>query len=195
MELDKINILLASKSPRRKELLELAGYQVKIINLDVEEDYPDTLEAHEVAEYLSIKKASPFNQSDLKNSEFLITADSIVVLDDIIYGKPTTKDDAIRTLSILSDRVHIVYTGVCIKSYNHTISFTERSDIKFSEISADEIEYYLEKCKPYDKAGSYGIQDWIGHTKVEWIKGTMNNIMGLPLKKVYDTIWIMANSY
>jgi septum formation protein len=121
----------------------------------------------------------------LKENEYLLTADSIVVLDDVIYGKPINKEDAINTLKKLSDQVHIVYTGVCIQSKDKKISFTESAEIKFSILSDEEIEYYLENFQPYDKAGSYGIQDWIGLAKVEWIKGTMSNIMGLPVARVH----------
>jgi septum formation protein len=191
MKNNLVQIMLASKSPRRKELLELAGYKVTLVHLDVEEDYPETLKTNEIAEFLALKKAAPFESDTLLPHQYLLTADSIVVLDEIVYGKPVSKHDAINTLTKLSDRIHKVYTGVCIKSNQKTISFTEQSEIKFSTLSLEEINYYLDEYQPYDKAGSYGIQDWIGHCKVEWIKGTMNNIMGLPLRQVYDSIRMM----
>jgi septum formation protein len=188
MNLSKIEILLASKSPRRKQLLEIAGFSVSLIDVDVEESYPETLAFEKIAEYLAIKKSEPIEQKNLLDFQILLTADSIVVLDNIVYGKPHSKEDAIHTLQMLSNNIHFVYTGVCIKSKDKTFSFTEKSEIKFANLSDEEIEYYLETSKPYDKAGSYGIQDWIGHTKVEWIKGTMNNIMGLPVRRVYEAI-------
>ncbi len=177
-------ILLASKSPRRKQLLESLGLKVKLIEIDVEEDYPDSLKTHEVAEFLAKKKAAPYTMS-MEENHYLITADSIVVLDDVIYGKPIDRQDAYNTLKKLSGNVHLVYTGVCIKSRKAEISFTEKSEIKFATLSDEEIYFYLDKFEPYDKAGSYGIQDWIGLAKVEWIKGTMSNIMGLPTAETY----------
>ncbi len=188
MNTNKITIKLASKSPRRRELLAIAGYNIDLVEIDVEENYPEEMPPHEIAEYLALKKAAPFDAPTLDAHQYLLTADSIVVLDDIVYGKPSSREDAINTLTKLSDRIHQVYTGVCIKTNETSISFTELSEIKFAELSKEEIIFYLDEYKPYDKAGSYGIQDWIGHCKVEWIKGTMNNIMGLPLRKVYETI-------
>jgi septum formation protein len=193
MKNNLIEIKLASKSPRRKELLELAGYNVELVSIDVEEDYPEDLKTDEIAEFLALKKAAPFNSDTLLPHQYLLTADSIVVLDGIVYGKPTSKEDAIHTLTKLSNRIHQVYTGVCIKSNQKSISFTEQSEIKFTSLSLEEINYYLDEYKPYDKAGSYGIQDWIGHCKVEWIKGTMNNIMGLPLRQVYESILLLES--
>ncbi len=180
-------ILLASKSPRRKELLENAGFTVTVVHADVEEDYPESIPIEDIAVFLANKKAAPFITSMAENT-ILITADSIVVLDNIVYGKPTSKEDAIFTLKKLSGQAHKVYTGVCLYNGYRTTSFTEVSEIKFDALTDDEIEYYIEKYQPYDKAGSYGIQDWIGHCKVEWIKGTISNIMGLPMAKVYKEI-------
>jgi septum formation protein len=185
-------ILLASKSPRRKELLENAGFQVTIVHADVEEDYPPTLPTQDIAVFLANKKAAPFI-TDQADDTVLITADSIVVLDGVVYGKPTSKEDAINTLKMLSGNVHIVYTGVCLYNGKRTVSFTEMSEIKFDNLTDDEIEYYLEKYQPYDKAGSYGIQDWIGLCKVEWINGTFSNIMGLPIAKVYKEVMALVD--
>ncbi len=181
------SIFLASKSPRRKELLENAGFNVTIVFADVEEDYPDTLHEAEIAEFLAIKKASPFINLYAYDG-ILITADSIVVLDGVVYGKPTSRDNAIYTLQMLSGKIHTVYTGVCIYDGQKQKSFTEAAEIKFSDLTMEEIVYYLDKYQPYDKAGSYGIQDWIGLCKVEYIKGTVSNIMGLPIARVYEEI-------
>lgn len=181
-------ILLGSKSPRRKQLLEDAGFDVTVITIDVPEDYPSSLQEYEIAEYLAKKKACPLKENIGKN-EVLITADSIVVYDGIVYGKPEDKNDAIQILKKLSGNLHKVYTGVLIcNSEGKEISFTELSEIKFHELSHEEIEYYLDKYQPYDKAGAYGIQDWIGLCKVEYIKGTFSNIMGLPVSRVYEAI-------
>lgn len=180
-------IILGSKSPRRKQLLEDAGFDVTVISIDVPEDYPDTLKEDEIAEYLAIKKSEPLKEN-IQENELLITADSIVVLDGIVYGKPDDKNHATQILKTLSGKLHKVYTGVCICSSSKKISFTELSEIKFHDLTDDEIEYYLEKHQPYDKAGAYGIQDWIGLCKVEYIKGTFSNIMGLPVAKVYEQI-------
>lgn len=181
-------ILLGSKSPRRKQLLEDAGFDVTVITMDVAEDYPSSLQEHEIAEYLAIKKAAPLKENIGKN-EVLITADSIVVLDGIVYGKPVDKNDAIQILKRLSGEIHKVYTGVMIcDAIGNEVSFTELSEIKFHDLSHEDIEYYLEKYQPYDKAGAYGIQDWIGLCKVEYIKGTFSNIMGLPVARVYEVL-------
>jgi septum formation protein len=180
-------ILLASKSPRRKELLENAGFEVTVVYADVEEDYPESLATEDIAVFLANKKAAPFIGA-MDDNTILITADSIVVLDGIVYGKPTSKTDGANTLKNLSGNIHKVYTGVCLYNGKRTASFTEESEIKFDTLTDEEIDYYLEKYQPYDKAGSYGIQDWIGLCKVEWIKGTFSNIMGLPIAKVYKEI-------
>lgn len=188
--LSNIEILLGSKSPRRKQLLEDAGFNVRVISLDVPEEYPQTLQEFEIAEYLAVKKAQPLIGFIQKN-QFLITADSIVVKDGVVFGKPANKNNAIEILQALSGDTHNVYTGVCISNQSKTQTFTEKSEIKFHHLSQEEIEFYLEKYQPYDKAGSYGIQDWIGLCKVEYIKGTVSNIMGLPIAKVYETIMKM----
>lgn len=187
MEILNRKIILGSKSPRRKAILEQAGFQVEVVSFDVEEDYPDTLKEDEIAEYLAIKKAQPC-LSLCNDDSIVITADSIVVLDGVVYGKPESFDHAVDILSKLSGNVHQVYTGVCIADNVYKTSFTERSDIRFATLEMDEIHYYLETCKPFDKAGSYGIQDWIGLCKVEWIDGTFSNIMGLPMARLYKEI-------
>jgi septum formation protein len=185
MNKNDVTILLASKSPRRSSLLLDAGYTVSLVDIDVEESYPDDLQAHEVAEYLSIKKNNGY-LIPVNNGEVLLTADSIVVLDNVVYGKPNTREEAVDTLTKLSNKVHEVFTGVCLRSSYETKSFTEKAEIKFNTLSEEEIAHYIDTYKPYDKAGSYGIQEWIGLCKVAWIKGTMSNIMGLPMASVYD---------
>lgn len=187
MELHNKKIILGSKSPRRKQILEDAGFDVEVISFDVQEDYPDTLKENEIAEFLAIKKAQPCLPM-AKDQSLVITSDSIVVLNGKVYGKPSSYEDAFEILSALSGNVHQVYTGVCVADPNSTVSFTEKSDIKFAHLEAEEIHYYLENFKPFDKAGAYGIQDWIGLCKVEWIHGTFSNIMGLPMARLYEVI-------
>ncbi len=187
MELHNKKIILGSKSPRRKQILEDAGFEVEVISFDVPEDYPDTLKENEIAEFLAVKKAQPCLPM-AKDQSLVITSDSIVVLNGKVYGKPSSYEDAFEILSALSGNVHQVYTGVCVADPNSTVSFTEKSDIKFAHLEAEEIHYYLENFKPFDKAGAYGIQDWIGLCKVEWIHGTFSNIMGLPMARLYEVI-------
>lgn len=187
MELHNKKIILGSKSPRRKQILEDAGFDVEVVSFDVQEDYPESLKEHEIAEFLAIKKAQPCLHL-AKKDNLVITSDSIVVLDGIVYGKPTSYENAFEILTALSGNVHQVYTGVCVAGQNSKVSFTEKSDIKFANLDAEEIHYYLDNYKPFDKAGAYGIQDWIGLCKVEWIHGTFSNIMGLPMAKLYDIL-------
>ncbi|MBK8699927.1 MAG: septum formation protein Maf [Saprospiraceae bacterium] len=182
-----IKIILASKSPRRKQILEDAGFVVEVKILEIDEDYPTDLEEHQIAEYIAKKKMIPFH-GKVTGNELVVTADSIVVLDGQVFGKPESPAHAFETLQVLSGRIHRVYTGVCLMGKDKEFSFTEMSEIKFAEIDEEEILYYIQQFKPFDKAGSYGIQDWIGLCKVEWIKGTFSNIMGLPMAKLYTLI-------
>lgn len=185
--LHKIPVILASKSPRRKHLLEDAGFDVEVMIKEVDESFPIDMPVQDVAEFIAKKKADAF--SDLKDADhFIITADSIVVKDGKIYGKPDDKADAIQILNILQGSVHQVYTGVCIRKQGKVHSFTELADVTMEAMSREEIEFYLDLCQPYDKAGAYGIQDWIGLCKVSKIEGTMSNIMGLPIYKIYQII-------
>ena len=183
----KIPVILASKSPRRKQLLEDAGFEVEVMIKEVDESYPIDMPVEDVAEFIAEKKADAF--SDLIDADhFIITADSIVVKDGKIYGKPSDKADAIQILNILQGSIHQVYTGVCIRKEGRMYTFTELANVTMEAMTLDEIEYYLDLCQPYDKAGAYGIQDWIGLCKVSKIEGTMSNIMGLPIYKIYQII-------
>lgn len=184
---NKKNIILASKSPRRFQILSEAGFDVEVVSADVEEDYPANMNENEIAEFLAIKKSNPFI-GKIPEEKILIAADSIVVHGGIVYGKPADFSDAVHTLEVLSNEVHKVYTGVSILSPDKQISFTEMAEIKFAQLSMEEITFYINHQKPFDKAGAYGIQDWIGLCKVEWIKGTMSNIMGLPMALLYKKL-------
>lgn len=180
-------LILGSKSPRRSELLTKAGisYEQRVIETD--ESYPDSLAIEKVAEHIAIQKAEAHNGS-LSKDELLITADTIVVYNEEVYGKPKDAEDAKETIMQLQNKVHLVYSGVCLMTNESLDSFTEMSEVKFGMITQAEAENYVEQFKPFDKAGSYGIQDWIGFTRIEWIKGSYTNILGLPLSQTYDKL-------
>jgi len=180
-------LVLASKSPRRKELLERSKIPFTIRTLDVEEVYPDTLPKNEVAEYLAVLKAEAALPK-LADNEIVLGADSIVILEDTIYGKPTDAEDARRILRQLSGKTHEVITGVCLLSKNKKVSFSGVSKVWMEELTAEEIAYYVETFKPFDKAGAYAIQEWIGLCKISKIEGTYSNIMGLPTEMVYRAL-------
>lgn len=180
-------IILGSQSPRRKNLLEGAGIKFDVVVRSIDESYSDDLPPHKVAEYLANKKADAFN-SDIKDDELVITADSIVVHENVIYEKPKDYNDGVRILSMLSESTHTVFTGVCIRSIDKRISFTESTAVTLDKLSIEEINYYLNKHKPYDKAGAYGIQDWIGLCKVKKIEGSYPNVIGLPVHQLYQKL-------
>ncbi|GLR15497.1 Maf family protein [Portibacter lacus] len=179
-------IFLASKSPRRAEIISNAGFEYELISIDVEEVYPETLPAGEVAEYLATLKANAL--STIPEDGLVLTADTIVILGDEILGKPINKDDARSMLEKLSGQKHLVITGVCIKSASKTISFSDVSEVHFASLSASEIEAYINTASPFDKAGSYGIQDGLGMVAVTKIVGSYFNIMGLPIHTVYEKV-------
>lgn len=178
-------LILASKSPRRAQLLTEAGIPFQVRTADVEEVYPDDLPAEEVAPYLARLKAHGSRHLLRADDEILLTADSVVILDGHIYHKPTDREDAIRTLRQLSGRVHVVVTGCCLHNARHDVVFAARNEVHFDHLTLPEIEYYLDRWQPYDKAGAYGIQEWLGHTKITKIDGTYPGVMGLPVHLVY----------
>lgn len=178
-------IILASKSPRRSQLLSEAGFEFEIKTTDVEETYPDSLPVEEVAAYLARKKALAA-QSFIESNNVLLAADSIVVLGNTIFGKPKDEQDAVRILQALSGQTHHVITGVCLKSDTQEKVFSGVSKVYFDNLSRSEIDYYIKKFQPFDKAGAYAIQEWIGLCKIKKIEGTYANIMGLPVQMVYE---------
>ncbi|MFZ1751846.1 MAG: Maf family protein [Saprospiraceae bacterium] len=178
-------IVLGSKSPRRQQLMEAAGYSFDTRTLDTDESFGAEMPALQVAEMLAHRKAEALLPT-LSDDEILLTADSVVILDNTIYNKPETYEEGIQILSQLSNRTHTVATGVCIRTTTNIDSFTVITEVTFESISREEMDYYLQHFKPYDKAGAYGIQDWIGICKVKKISGSYTNIMGLPMKEVYD---------
>lgn len=181
-------LVLGSKSPRRSELLGQLGFEFECFTVEVDESYPADLDLKVVAEYIAKKKSMEIFDL-LQRDVILLTADCIVVLENTVYGKPKDKSDAIETLKALSAKTHTVFSGVCIRSRDKEVSFTVASEVTFGKLTDEEIEYYLEKDKPYDKAGSYGIQDWIGLGKVEKINGSYSNIVGLPTREVYEALY------
>jgi septum formation protein len=186
-DLQNRKILLASKSPRRHQLLREAGFNFEVKTMDIEEIYPEDLPNREVAAYLAELKATAAKHL-LKNGEILLTADTIVIQDNIIYGKPKDRADAINILKKLSANMHEVITGVCLMSAEKSHTFSTISKVYFEPISDEEIAYYLDNYQPYDKAGAYAIQEWIGHCKISKIEGTYSNIMGLPMETVYKKL-------
>ena len=181
------NIILASKSPRRQNLLKDLGIDFEIITKEVEEVYPLELEREEVAVFLSELKASAF-ATDLKENDLIITSDTIVCLGQEIIGKPIDREDAIKMLGKLSGNKHEVITAVTLLSQQKKHTFYEVTEVYFKDLTVSEIEYYIDNFKPFDKAGSYGIQEWIGYIGIEKINGSYFNVMGLPVKQVYEEI-------
>ncbi len=180
-----MNLLLASNSPRRKELLTQLGYQFDIVKTDVDESYPSDLKPHEIAEYVSAKKAKAF---DVNENEILLTSDTIVALDQKILLKPKDENEAFEMIKSLSGKVHQVYTAFTLKTVDSEISKTSKTDVEFSEISDEEIKFYVKTYKPFDKAGSYGIQEWLGMTKIKNIFGSFYSVMGLPVDLVFEEL-------
>ena len=183
--LEKDKVIVASGSPRRRELMAGLGvnYEVRILP-DVDESYPDTLQGEEIPLYIAKEKADayiPMMQPD----ELIITADTIVWLDGKVLGKPRDREDALQMLRTMSGRTHEVFTGVCITTTDWQRSFTAQTEVRFATLSEDEIIYYVDNFKPMDKAGAYGVQEWIGFIGVENISGSYYNIMGLPVQKLY----------
>lgn len=186
--LKKYNIVLASNSPRRKELMSGLGvdYVVKILP-DVDESYPDTLQGTEIPAYISREKADAY-KSLIQPDELLITADTIVWLNGEVLGKPKGREGAIDMLRKLSGTSHQVITGVCLTTSDWQKSFTAVTDVTFATLTEEEIIYYVDKYTPMDKAGAYGVQEWIGFIGVESISGSYFNVMGLPIQRLYQEL-------
>ena len=181
-------VILASNSPRRKELL--AGIDVKFevrVIQDIDESYPSDLPTKNIAEYISHKKAAVYQQQ-MAPDELIITADTIVVLGDEVMGKPHDEADARRMLRELSGQTHQVITGVTLTTIQKQISFSVETDVTFKALSDSEIGYYVSHYKPFDKAGAYGIQEWIGHIGVTGLQGSYFNVMGLPVQRIYEAL-------
>lgn len=186
---DHFKILLASKSPRRHQLVEQLGCNFEIIQQDAEEIVPEELPKVEVAEYLAKLKAASVQDKLKHPNEVILCSDTIVVLNDTIYHKPKNYEDAIRILSDLSGQMHQVVTGVCLVHQDWQVSFSDIANVHFDEITQEEMAHYIQEYKPYDKAGAYAIQEWIGLAKIKKIEGTYATIMGLPTHLIYTELY------
>lgn len=181
-------LILASNSPRRKELLSGLDfeYETRVIP-DVDESYPDSIPLEEIAVYIAEKKASEYIK-ELKDGELLITADTVVLLENKILGKPVNEEESVSMLKALSGKTHKVITGVCLTSRQKQVSFSDFANVTFGQLNDSEINYYVSKYKPFDKAGAYGVQEWIGYVAVERIEGSYYNVMGLPVFRLYKEL-------
>lgn len=178
-------MILASKSPRRRQLIEGCDLKFDLAaDYEVDEIYPEDLDAESVPDYLARLKSDAYPY-ELTENEILITADTVVVLDGVVLGKPADRDEAIAMMSRLSGARHRVVTGVVIRSIEKSFAFSAKTDVWFRRLSPEEIDYYVDKYKPYDKAGAYGIQEWIGYVAIERIEGSFYNVMGLPIQSLY----------
>lgn len=182
--LRKFKIILGSASPRRLELMKGIDLEFEVRVMDVEENYPANLTGVGIPMFLAEKKARAFD-AVIEDDHMIITADTVVILEGNIMGKPYNKEAAIRMLQKLSGKTHQVVTGVCIATKERRKTFYVASEVRFTTLTHDEISYYVDKYKPYDKAGSYGIQEWIGYIGVEHITGSYFNVMGLPIQRLY----------
>ena len=183
--LEKYELILASKSPRRQQLLHDLGLNFSVQSMDIPEVFPESLGMTEVPVYLAELKADAF-RPQLKDNQLVITADTIVWLDGHVLNKPADYDEGFRMLSNLSGKKHQVITGVCLLSANKKVSFYALTDVWFKSLTDEEIHYYLVHYQPYDKAGAYGIQEWIGYVGINHIEGSFFNVMGLPIQSVYE---------
>lgn len=180
-------IVLASKSPRRQFLIKELGLSYELRTLDVDESFPESLGREEIPLYLCERKADAF-LSDLAEDELLITADTIVWINNKVLNKPGDKAEALEMLTELSGNVHEVYTGVCLMTKYKKVVFYDKTEVYFKHLSPAEIEFYIDTYQPYDKAGAYGAQEWIGYIAVEKIVGSYFNVMGLPVHKLYEQL-------
>ena len=181
-----MKILLGSNSPRRKELLQNLGFDFEVVSINCDEIFPDNLEVKNIASYLSELKANAYR--NLEKNEILLTADTVVTFEGKVLGKPKNREEAVEMLSHLSGKTHQVYTGISFKNTEKIITKTDVADVEFSKITDEEIAFYIKNYQPFDKAGSYGIQEWLGMAKISRINGSFYTIMGLPTHLVYETL-------
>ena len=186
--LKQYQIILASKSPRRQELLRGMGVDFSILTKETPETYPSEMPLEEVPVHLSLQKSLAFSDAELPADYLLITADTVVISEGEILGKPKDAADAVRMLEQLSGKVHHVVTGVTVRSKDRQESFAARSEVTFAPLERDEIDYYIERYRPFDKAGAYGIQEWIGYVGISGLEGSFYNVMGLPTRKLFQVL-------
>lgn len=177
-------LILVSKSPRRRQLLQEAGFTFSVQGLDVDESFPEDMPVEEVAEHLARRKAHA-GRHLITEREILISADSVVICQGRIYNKPTDYDEAVHMLRQLSGNQHTVITGVCLLAAEQERSFSDRSEVFFEPLTDEEMDFYIRQYQPFDKAGAYGVQEWIGLCKIRRIEGSYANVMGLPVHRVY----------
>ena len=184
----KYKLILASNSPRRKELLAGLGvpFEVRVFQ-DIDEHYPESLPVNEVARYIAKEKADAYRRI-VASDELIITADTVVIVGDEILGKPIDEADAVRMLKLLSGRTHQVTTGVCLLTAEKERCFDVTTDVTFKTLTDEEIHYYVNRYRPFDKAGAYGIQEWIGYIGVTGLHGSYYNVMGLPVQRIYQEL-------
>ena len=187
LNLKGYKLVLASQSPRRRELLKGLDLEFTTCSVDADESFPTELKGADAVQYICKAKADAY-RPQLNDNTIAITADTVVILDDKIIGKPKSHEEAFSMIRSLSGRVHEVITAVCIFSKEKCEEFYASTEVHFSEIADEEIEYYINKYKPFDKAGSYGVQEWIGYIGIEKIVGSYFNVMGLPVKRLYDEL-------
>ena len=181
------SLILGSQSPRRKELFAGLNVPFSVEARETDETFPEEMNPLEVPEFLATLKSLPF-KDDFRENDLLITADTIVLIENQVLGKPLDYDHAFEMLRILSGKKHVVITGVCITSATKQITFADHTDVWFKTLTDDEIDYYLTHYQPYDKAGSYGVQEWIGYVAIERIEGSYFNVMGLPIQRLYEEL-------
>lgn len=187
-------LILASNSPRRQELLRTAGYAFEVLVHEVSEDYPLDLPPNQVAEFLAKHKNEHYRKI-ISGDQVVITADTTVVSEGEVLNKPATAFEAKQMLEKLSNKTHLVISGVAISDSQRLISFSDSTEVSFLPLSENEIDFYIEHCKPFDKAGAYGIQEWIGLTRISAINGSYYNVMGLPVHQLYSVLMNTFNIY
>ncbi len=186
--LSKYKVVLASNSPRRKELLAGLGLEFQVRTIPgIDESYPRELKGEAIPKYISVKKAEAY-RGTMGDDELIITADTIVYVDGQVLGKPVDADDARRMFRMMSGRSHQVITGVSVVTKDKVICFATTTSVTFAQLTDDEVEYYIERYKPFDKAGAYGIQEWIGYVGITSIEGSYYNVVGLPVQRLYTEL-------
>ena len=186
--LNKYNIILASKSPRRQELLRGMGVKFTILTKETPENFPAEMPLDKVPEFLSQLKSKAFTEDELPENYLVITSDTVVIAENEILGKPKDRDDALRMLALLSGKTHHVVTGMTVRTANKTKTFGVKSKVTFAALDAEEMAYYVDNYRHYDKAGAYGIQEWIGYVGISSLNGSFYNVMGLPTRRLYQVL-------
>ena len=194
-KLENYNLILASASPRRRQLLADCGIQFTLAEkFECDETFPATMPCCEVAQHISALKSNAY-PNPLSEKDILLTADTVVIAENKILGKPANRAEAVEMLTLLSGRKHTVITGVTIRTATHTHSFSVESSVYFRALTSEEMDYYIDTYKPFDKAGAYGIQEWIGYIAIEGIEGSFFNVMGLPVQRLYVELDLFIETY